>query len=151
MNEIDLITGNSERKVNKEPSGKSSKTELFKFYNINNNYNITLKDIKQDKIDNAENLSKRPNEIPVFNINSQNVITHEKSKSNSRPYKKKTESIKPSVQNLNYNNQQDQITNMDEYLNEMYKEDKINNEKKFKKLFTMKGKFSALAKEKCNN
>lgn len=49
------------------------------------------------------------------------------------------------------NNNQDNILNDDEYLNETNREDEIKNEQKFKKIFTSKGRFSKLAKEKCRN
>ena len=145
----DNVNLNLERYRSKERSGKSSRTELFKFYNINNNYNITIKDIKEEKSGVPENKLNGHNESDRFNLCS-DVIINQKSKSITKLNRKKRESITNSgLLNANYGNRQDQITNMDEYLNEINNEDEIRNEKKFKKLFTMKGKFSSLAKEKC--
>jgi len=144
----DFLNLNLERYRSKERSGKSSKIELFKFYNINNNYNIT---IKEEKSGVPANKFIGPNESAKFNLCS-DVIINEKSKFNPKLNREKRESLKKSgLINFNYGNHQDQITNIDERLNEINHEVEMKNEKKFKKLFTMKGKFSTLAKEKCKN
>jgi hypothetical protein len=44
----------------------------------------------------------------------------------------------------NYN-----LETLDEYLDTMHKEEDEKKERKFKKLFTVKGKFASLAKNKC--
>ena len=148
LNDSALIRSNSEFKPSKDFSTPNSKNEPVKLYNINNNYNITLEDIKEEENECVERYTKEQIDRNNHGYNNKNSFLIEKLKPNYRNSKYKLGSVFKS--NLNPINQQDHILNLEEFLNEYNAQDEIRNERKFKKLFTMNGRFSSFAKEKCS-
>ena len=146
LNDSPRIRSNSEFKPSKDYSLHNSKNDPVKFYNINNNYNITLEDIKEEDNEFVERNTKERNDVNNHGYISKNSLILEKLKTN-RNTKLKVGSVSKS--NLSIINQ-DQNLNLEDFLNDYNAQDEIRNERKFKKRFSMIGRFSSLAKEKCN-
>lgn len=146
----------------------------IKLININNNYNIsldTLEDIKEKNEDNYSEfpgLKKNKNNkfstalnLPVLENEKINSISNVNLKRNSKRKHTVKEKDHQNIKKLNFENIQtnnmynddhsNQFENsqIEEYLDKLHTVEQERKEKKFRQFFTVKGKFTSLAKKKC--